>query len=90
MRKQIAGTISVQDDWTGNQRMSGHKMVLPDRLWHPKFLVIYGLIGLDVIIEGEKAFNQMTVEYLLDLKLLPFLHLVGNVGSYSFWVTKNL
>lgn len=65
MRKQIAGTISVQDDWTGNQRMSGHKMVLPDRLWHPKFLVIYGLIGLDVLIdvliEGEKAFNHCGV-----------------------------
>ena len=88
MRKRIAGTVSVQEDWTGNQRMSGHKMMLPDRLWRPKFPVI--LIGLDVLTEGEKAFNRMTVEYLLDPKLLPFLHLVENVSSYSFWVTKNL
>ena len=84
MRKRITGTVSVQEDWTGNQKMSGHKMVLPDRLWRLKFLVIYGLISLDVLTEGEKAFNRMTVEYLLDPKLLPFLHLVENVSSYSF------
>ena len=57
MRKRITGTVSVQEDWTGNQKMSGHKMVLPDRLWCLKFLVIYGLISLDVLTEGEKAFN---------------------------------
>lgn len=83
-RKDVAGLVSVQEEWNGKQRRTARNVPTLDKIWRSKCTANYGLIGYIDLNEAQKSFNRRTAAWLLDADKTPWLHVMDGVSSYMF------